>query len=390
MQDAHARAIATSTVQQAAPTRRKYHVPYVDLPALYREQRSEILAEIDAVYSTGAFILRPPVAEFERELSTYLGVEHCVGVNSGTDALYCSIEALDIGPGDEVITCAHTFVATIAAIARRGATPILVDVDPHGNMDPRAARAALTDKTRALLVVHMNGRCAQMAELSELCTQHGLHMIEDAAQAMGARHDGQFAGSFGVLAGFSLHPMKVLSVGGDGGFITCRDSDLLQRLLGLRNHGQSQGEVLEYGLSTRLDTVHAVVGRLRLTRLESWIERRRAIATRYEQGLAGIAGLQLPPAPSEGSYRDVYSSYVITCEDRDRLSQYLEQSGVECFVHWPSPIHQQPVWTSSLQLPQTEKISRTCLSIPVHPQLDEGQVDHVIAAIRTHYARRAA
>ena len=366
-----------------------FAVPYVDLPALYMEQREEILAAVDETFAEGDFILRPQVAEFERELGHYLSVRHCVGVNSGTDALYLSLEALGIGPGDEVITAAHTFVASIAAIARRGATPVLVDVGADGNVEPENVASAITARTRAMLVVHMNGRCCEMDALVALCEGRDILLVEDAAQAMGATYRCRCAGQFGVAAGFSLHPMKVLSVGGDGGFITCEGDWLAAKLRALRNHGQVEGVVREYGVSSRLDTLHAVVGRIRLRELNRWIARRREIAGHYQRAVGGVGDLQLPPAPQDGGRRDVYSSYIIRSARRDALVDHLLRRGIETAVFWRDPVYRQLGWSTSAKFPGTEALSRESLALPVHAQLCDEQVETVCSALREFFGERA-
>lgn len=362
-----------------------FRVPYVDLSAMYREQRDATLAAIDAVFDQAQFILRPPVARLERKLAAYVGASAAVGVNSGTDAIYLSLEALGIGPGDEVVTTSHTFVATVAAIVRRGATPVLVDVADDGNIDIDAVEEAMTDRTRMVVPVHMNGRCCDMPRLLAACERRNLHVVEDAAQALGASLESTRAGAFGVAAGFSLHPMKVLGVGGDAGFVTTSDARLAARLAALRNHGQVEGEYTEFGVSSRLDTLHAVVAELRMARLEPWIERRREVAARYDQAWIDIDELQRPPAPHEPKRRDVYSSYVVRTSRRDELETWLRARGVECFVHWRKPMHLHARLGLDARLPTTEAISATALSLPVHAQLRDEQVEIVVHEVREFF-----
>ncbi len=366
-------------------------VPYVDLPAHYAGMRQEILDILDRMHAQGRFILRGEVAEFETAMGGYLGVPHVVGVNSGTDALFLALHALGVGPGDEVITVAHTFVATVAAIVHHGATPVLIDIGADHNLDPARLEAAITPRTKAVIPVHMNGRMCDMAAILAIARRHGLKVVEDTAQGLGAKRDGRMAGTVGDIGCFSLHPMKNLSVGGDGGFITTRDPALDATLRCLRNHGQrSKDDLACFGFNSRLDNIHAAVALAKLPHLPRWLERRRALASRYSEALAGVGDLCLSARPrpeTDGPY-DVFSSYVITSGVRDALVAHLRASGIEIFIHWQVPLHRQPgLRLGGCSLPNTEALSRNVFSLPVQPELSDQDQSVVIDAVRAFFRK---
>jgi len=363
-------------------------VPYINLPKQYLTLREEIRQSLDEVFGSGSFILRSHVEEFEARIAELLGVQHVVGVNSGTDALYLSARALGLGPGDEVITVAHTFVATVASIAHCGAKPVLVDIRDDFNMDVTQLEQAISGRTRAIIPVHLNGRVCEMDTIMAVAQRHRLAVLEDAAQALCARYRGQAAGSFGNAGCFSLHPMKNLSVGGDGGFVGTNDADLADKLRLLRNHGQrSKEEIVCFGFNSRLDNLHAASALVKLKHLPQWNERRRLLARQYHEGLGGIPGLCLPPPPDEESlYYDVFSSYVVRTEQRDALQQRLEQAGIEVFAHWPIPLHhQRSLGLGSWHLPVTECLAQEVLSLPLYPELADEDQDRVIEEVRIFF-----
>jgi len=361
-----------------------YSVRYIDLPKQYQVLREEIQECLERVFSQGSFILRDDVAEFEAQMAQFLGVKHVVGLNSGTDALYLSARALGIGPGDEVITVAHTFVATIAAIVHCGATPVLVDIGDDFNMDISRIEAAITPRTKAIIPVHLNGRVCRMDVLMEVAAGHNLTVIEDAAQALSASYDGRAAGSFGNTGCFSLHPLKNLSVGGDGGFVSTDDDRIAAELRLLRDHGQlSKEEISFYGFNSRLDNLHAALALVKLKYLPEWIERRRILAAKYDELLRPIEKLVLPPPPDDSSaYYDVFSSFVVRTQERNALKHHLEENGVEVFVNWPKPLHQQEqLDLGNWKLPVTERMSKEVLSLPLYPELTDEDQEKVVSAI---------
>jgi dTDP-4-amino-4,6-dideoxygalactose transaminase len=361
----------------------QYQVPYVDLRTEFRELKDGLIEDLVTVGEDARLILRQEVQQFEAAAAEYLGIEHAIGVANGTDALMLALKALGIGPGDEVITVAHTFVATISVIANLGATPVLVDIQDDFNLDPNLLDAAVTGATRAVVVVHLNGRCCDMEPIRSLCERYGLELVEDAAQAFGSRYQGQAAGSFGAFGCFSLHPMKILHCFGDGGLVTTKDAELADRVRLLRNHGQrTKDEIVMFGVNSRLDNLQAAFLLRMMGRLNGQIQRRREIAGRYNRGLERVPGIVCPPMDGGGRF-DVFSSYVILSNERDRLRSHLLANGVEVFSHWEVPNHHQSaLGLSGFELPVTERVSREVLSLPIHGQLSNDQVDYVIEAIR--------
>ncbi|CAD6875089.1 DegT/DnrJ/EryC1/StrS family aminotransferase [Methylomonas fluvii] len=362
-------------------------VPYVGLKQEFEKRKNELLAAFVNVGESASYILREDVKHFEVAVTKLLGVRHAIAVNSGTDALFLALKALNIGRGDEVITVAHTFVATISAIVHSGAKPILVDIADDFNMSVELLRQAIGPSTKAIIPVHMNGRCCDMRSILAVAEEHDLSVIEDAAQSMGAQVDGVYAGNFGVINAFSLHPMKNLHCYGDGGFITTNDSNLADRLLRMRNHGQSESrELLEFGFNSRLDNLQAALLNVNFKYFHEDTERRRAIALRYHSRLSNCEALKLPRPPQNDAYFDVFSSYPIRCVNRDKLRSHLFNKGIECFTHWDKPLHKNSkIWSEKHALPMTESVSREVLSLPMHPFLSDEQCDYVISVIREFF-----
>ncbi len=368
----------------------KYRVPFVDYPTHYRRIRKEIDAAIKAVLNGGDFILRQQLRDFESHIADYVGVDYAVGVNSGTDALHLSLLAAGIGPGDEVITVAHTFVASVAVIKHCGATPILVDVGKDFNMDMEQVEPAITPKTKAIMPVHLNGRPCDMARLMTIARRYNLLIIEDAAQALGAAFEGKKAGSFGLAGCFSFYPAKILGGFGDGGIVVTNNQEVAKKVRLLRDHGQDRetGDILGYGFNSRLDNLQAAILDVKLKHLPDWIKRRRKLANLYERGLSGLSQVKTPPPPQEGRYFDVFTNYVIRAEKRDELVNYLRESGIEILISWPKSMHHHPaLGLRHFSLPETEKISQEVLSLPLFPELGEDKVEFVIESIRNFYKR---
>ena len=362
-----------------------YRVRFVNYPEQYRRLKFEIDAAIRRVLENGDFILRQDVREFEERLATRLGVKHAIGLNSGTDALYLSLLALGIGPGDEVITVAHTFLATVGAIVNCGATPVLVDVGEDYNMDVELAAKAVTARTKAIIPVHLNGRMCDMVQVMNLAESNGLSVIEDAAQALGARFMGRVAGSFGATACYSFYPAKILGTPGDGGMVVTSDDALARQLRGLRDNGRVnwQDQVIGYGFNSRLDNLHAAILNVKLVHLDEYVARRREIARLYHETLGGLPGLLLPPPPSEdGAFYDVYQNYVVRTPRRDELAAHLKEQGIETLISWPVPMHhQQALKLLRFHLPVTEAVSREVLSLPMYPEMSDVDLRAVVDAV---------
>jgi len=357
----------------------------------YLAQQNEIAAAAARVLAGGRYILGEEVEQFEKEFAAFLGAGGAVGVASGTDAVELALRALGIGPGDAVITVSHTAVATVAAIERAGALPMLVDVDPQTYaIDPGCIKDALDSgaapgRVRAILPVHLYGHPAPMEPLMELARRHGLFVVEDCAQSHGAKLAGRTTGTFGELSAFSFYPTKNLGAFGDGGLVAGSDPALLDRVRSLREYGWKERYVSSVpGVNSRLDELQAAMLRVRLTRLAAENARRGEIAARYTAGLAG-APITLPTVAAGAA--PVWHQYVIECDDRDALRQRLEQAGIGTGVHYPMPVHLQPAYRGRVccagPLPCTERAAGRIVSLPMSPHLADAEIDRVIAAIRS-------
>jgi len=361
-----------------------YRVPFVDPRAHYRRLKPEIDDAIISCLSQGDLISRRQLHEFEEHLAAFVGVKYAVGVNSGYHALHFALLAAGVGPGDEVVTVAHTFVATVSAIIHAGATPVLVEIGDDYNMDPEAIEAAITCRTKALLPVHLNGRVCEINRIQTIAERHGLAVIEDAAQALGATCGGRRAGSFGLSGCFSFYPFKILGGFGDGGAITTDDPRVARLASLLRDNGEDRqtGEYLCHGHTALLDNVQAAVLDVKLKYLPQWIAHRRAIAERYRRHLTTLPGLELPHFNSDDRF-DVYQNYVVRLADREALKRHLSNEGVETLVHWPKPLWQHAALRlPDPGLPKTERLCREVLSLPMSAETDVEQVDYVARAIR--------
>lgn len=368
-----------------------FAVPFQDLPLQIRQLRTELDQAIGRVLTHGKFILGPEAAAFEREWSAFVGTQHTIGVGSGTDALQLVLRALKIGPGDEVITVANTFIATAEAVSYTGARPVFVDCDPdYYLIDPAAVAAAITPRTRAIIPVHLYGQPSNVEPLLELCRRRGLHLIEDAAQAHGATlSDGRRCGALGVAAGFSFYPGKNLGAFGDGGAVTTNEEALARELRLLRNWGS----VVKYhhevrGYNSRLDTLQAAVLSVKLTRLAAWNESRARVASWYEEELRDCPAVILPrAAPWTG--RHVYHLYVVRLREHDRDStvQRLAEKGVQAIVHYPVPIHRQRAYMDlgykKGAFPTAERTAHSILSLPMFPEMTRAQCAAAAEALRS-------
>jgi dTDP-4-amino-4,6-dideoxygalactose transaminase len=363
-------------------------IPQFDLTRQYAALEPEIETALRRVLRSGRFILGPEGEAFEAECRRQLGLGHVIGVASGSDALKLVLAGLGIGPGDEVVTPAFSFVASATAIIEVGATPVFADVDPATlTLDPDRAAAAITPRTRALIAVHLYGLPAAMGPLRALAERHGLHLIEDAAQAIGATLGGEPAGALGVAAAFSLYPTKNLGAYGDAGLVATRDPALAERLRRMRNHGQTQKYAhAELGWTSRLDELQAAILRVKLRHLPAWTAARRAIAGRYAAGLAGLP-LRLPAAPPGAA--PVYHQYTIRTPRRDALAKHLGEAGIGTACHYPQPIPAQPLFRArgydATAFPAAWAASQEVLSLPCFPELRPDELDAVVAAIRAFF-----
>lgn len=360
-------------------------VPYLDLKAQYHSIKQEIDAAIASVLESSQFVLGREVAAFEREFAAYCGASHCIALNSGTSALHLALLAAGVGPGDEVITVPFTFVASVAAVLYAGARPVLVDIDPQSfNMDPAAVEAAITPRTKAILPVHLYGQPVDMDPIMEVAGRHNLVVIEDAAQAHGAKYKGRPVGSIGHIACFSFYPTKNLGAYGEGGAVTTNNTQCAETIRRLRDWGQDRKyhHVLR-GYNYRMEGLQGAILRVKLRHLEIWTERRRAVAQQYHEALRDC-GLTLPHEMPWA--RHVYHVYTLRSEERDALQAALSAEGIQTAIHYAIPAHLQPAYADlgyrEGDLPRAEIACKQVLSLPMYPELSTPAVAHVTAAVR--------
>ncbi len=360
-------------------------VPFLDLKAQYASIRDEIRVALDRVMDSQQFILGPEVEALEREIAAYCGCKHAIGVSSGTDALLVALMALGIGPGDEVITPAYSFFATAGTIARLGARPVFVDMDPASfNIDASSIASQITSKTRAILPVHLFGQMAEMEEIMNVAAKHELPVIEDAAQAIGAERGGRRAGSVGTAGCLSFFPTKNLGAFGDAGMVTTNDASLADRARMLRMHGFRSRYVNEIlGGNFRLDALQAAVLRVKLRYLDRWTESRRGNAAEYRRLLP--RGVVLPV---ESPGRHIYNQFVIRHPRRDSLMEKLRSEGIGCEVYYPLPSHLQPCFAGlgyqAGDFPASEEASLESLALPIYPELSLPMIQRVSAVVTAH------
>ncbi len=361
--------------------------------AAYRAQQAEIDAALRGVLEGGQYVLGETVSAFERDFASWHGAAHGVGVANGTDALHLGLRALDLKPGDEVIAPSLTAVATVAAIEMTGAVPVLADIEPaFCTLAPAAVAAAISPRTRAVLAVHLYGQPADVESLAALCALHGLALVEDCAQAHGARLQGRRVGTRGHFAAFSFYPTKNLGALGDAGLVLTDDAPLAERVARLRQYGWVEAQhSVEPGWNSRLDPLQAAVLSVKLQRLEANNARRRELAARYTAGLASLP-LELPRVRPGGEH--VFHLYVVRCADRtsrDGLLAHLAGQGIRAAVHYPRGVHEQPGYADRLRstsLDETGKVTATALSLPLYPELGEVDQARVITAVRGYFGAR--
>jgi dTDP-4-amino-4,6-dideoxygalactose transaminase len=374
-------------------------VPYLDLQAQYRTLRSEVVSALEEICESTSFAQGRITSEFETKFAAYCEVDHCVTLNSGTSALHLALRCLDIGPGDEVITVAMTFIGTAWAISYVGATPVFVDIDPaRRTMCPSNLEAAITPRTKAIIPVHLYGMPAEMDHIKLIAERHGLPIIEDAAQAHGARYRGKRVGQFGKIACFSFYPSKNLGAYGEGGALVTNDASIAQRARSLRDHAQSQKYLHdEIGYNYRMDSFQAAVLAIKLKRLDAWNAARADRAAYYTELLAN-SSYKLPTHFSDSEC--VWHCYVIEAPERHRVRSVLHEAGIETGVHYPVPIHLQKVYAhlgyKPGDLPVTERLCQHCLSLPIYPELSKEKIFTVASILldlerqRSPFSKRSA
>jgi dTDP-4-amino-4,6-dideoxygalactose transaminase len=360
-------------------------VRFLDLREQHALLKDELRTAFEHVVDSGWYIQGNELEQFEKDFAAYCGTQYCVGVGNGLDALHIILRAMEIGPGDEVIVPANTFIATWLAVSYAGAVPVAVEPDPTThNINPGSIRDAISDRTKAIMPVHLYGHPAAMDEINAVARQHGLKVIEDAAQAHGARYGANRAGSLGDAAGFSFYPGKNLGAIGDGGAITTNDPQLADKLKLLRNYGSAKKyEHQLCGFNSRLDEIQAAFLRVKLKKLDEWNARRRAIAERY---LFGLKGTKVSlPVIGKGC-EPVWHLFVVRCPNRAQLREHLAGCGVETLIHYPKAPHLQPAYAALKQgagsYPISEQLQNEVLSLPIYPQMPEALVAHVINSVR--------
>jgi dTDP-4-amino-4,6-dideoxygalactose transaminase len=361
------------------------NVPFLNLAAQYASLKSELAPAVEQVLASGHYVLGPNVAAFEQEIAAFVGSRFAIGVNSGSDALTLALRALDIGPGDEVITTPFTYIAPAESIHQMAARIVFADIHPRTfNLDPVDVVRRITPRTRAIIPVHLFGQAAQLDDFVSLCQARGLALVEDCAQAIGATYRGQPVGRFGDVGCFSFYPTKNLGADGDGGMIVTSDEALARKLKMLRVHGIERRYFHElHGYNSRLDEIQAAILRVKLRHLPGWNARRAALAERYS---AGLAGLPLEtPATCELNHH-VFHVYALLTDQRDELQQFLAERGVPSIIYYPQPLHQQKVYDElgygADDFPVAGAISARILPLPMYPELTDEQADYVISTIR--------
>jgi dTDP-4-amino-4,6-dideoxygalactose transaminase len=368
------------------------NIPFVDLKAQYATIKDEINAAIGGVLERCDFILGKAVEEFENEFAAYTGAKHCVAVASGTDALFLAMKAAGIGPGDDVLVPANTYIATALAVTQAGATPVFVDMNPASfNIEPKQLEKRITKKTRAVIPVHLYGQPADMDAVTAFARKHDLKVIEDACQSHGAMYHGKRCGTFGEAGCFSFYPGKNLGAYGDGGAVTTSDPALAEKVRLLRNYGQRvKYEHDMKGGNSRLDTLQAAILRVKLKRLDGWCKARFRNAVRYSELLKEVPAVRAPAFDKSIELSHVFHLYVVSVPRRNELLNFLKDKGVNCVIHYPIPIHLQKAYAElgygRGAFPETEKAADEIMSLPMFPELTGEQMRYVVDQLKAFYA----
>lgn len=363
-------------------------VPFFNYPALFAEHEAEYMDTVHDVLKRGAYIMQRDLADFESELAAYLGCKHAIGVADGTAALVFSLKAAGIKPGDEVIVSSHTFIATAAAVNHVGATPVIADCLADSMIDPESVRRMIGPKVRGIMPTQLNGRTCDMDALCAIADQHGLAIVEDSCQAMGARYKGRPAGLFGIAGSYSFYPAKTLGCFGDGGAVVTDSDEAATLIRTLRDHGRgSDGKVRMFGHNGRLDNIQAAILRLKLERYDESIARRRAIAARYQERLGDMVQILLPPPPeANGDRFDIFQNYEIQADRRELLREHLAAQGIGTIVQWGGwMLHQFDDLALRSDAPYAEAMSQRYMMLPMHHLLSDDDVDHVCDQVVEFY-----
>ncbi len=362
-------------------------VPYVNIGVQYKDLKEEIFNSLDKLFDSGMFILGEEVSQFEETFAAYCEADYSVGLNSGTDALFLGMKALGIECGDEVIVPPNSFLASASACQLIGAVPVFVDVNDDFTLDHTKIEAAITENTKAIMPVHLTGRPADMDEIMAIAKKHNLKVIEDSAQAVGAKYKGKKVGSIGDVGCFSLHPLKNLSAAGDGGMLTTNNKEVYDYMLKARNHGLKNRDECEFwSYNSRLDAVQAAILNVKIKSTDKWNNRRREIAHKYQAALSNVVDVPM----DDENYHSVYHTFIIKTPKQLELQAFLQENGIGSKIHYPMPIHYQEAASklncSKGDFPVTEKQATEILSLPVYPELADEQVDYVIAKITEFFS----
>jgi dTDP-4-amino-4,6-dideoxygalactose transaminase len=371
-------------------TRTSRDVPFFNYRGAFTAIEDQLVDSMRDLVRRGAFIMQKELADFETAVADFLGVKHALGVGNATDGLLFAFRAAGMQPGDEVIFPSHEMVAGPAAVHYAGGVPVPVDIGLDRLLDPAAIEPAITERTKFIMPVQLNGRTCDMDAIQKIADKHSLQIVEDAAQALGSKFRGRFAGSFGVAAAFSFYPAKILGCLGDGGLVVTNDDSVAAQMRLLRDHGRDEsGDVVMWGLNSRLDNLQAAVLHMQFRDYESIIEHRRALAARYHERLGTLPHVHLPPAPVEGGdHFDVYQNFEIEADRRDELKEFLKSRGIGTLLQWGGKgVHQFPKLGFHQSLPVTEKFFERCLMLPLNMMVSLDDADYVSAAVREFYAR---
>jgi dTDP-4-amino-4,6-dideoxygalactose transaminase len=364
-------------------------IPFFNYRQAFAEREDEFLEIMRDIIRRGAFIQQRDLADFEDALARYLGVPFAIGVGNATDGLVFALKAANVGPGHEVIFPSHTMVATAAAITHVGATPVPVDCGADHLIDANEVARAVTPATRAIMPVHLNGRTCRMDEIQAIADKHDLLIVEDAAQALGSRYRGRFAGTFGIAGAFSFYPAKILGCFGDGGAVVTSDAEVARRVRLYRDHGRNEsGEVELWGFNSRLDNLQAAILHAQFAEYDTIISRRRTIAALYHELLSDVGELALPPAPDADSHHfDVFQNYEIQADRRDELRAHLSKNGIGTIIQWGGKaVHQFKGLGLNAKLPATERLFERCLMLPLNMTVTDEEVRYIARAIRDFYS----
>ncbi len=363
-------------------------IPFFNYSHFFESQEAELTVIFKEVGCRGAFILQKDNREFEKHLAEYTGAKYAIGVANGTDALIIALRAAGIGAGDEVIFCSHTYVATAASIHFAGATPIAADCGPDHMIDSDSVRQKITAKTKAIMPTQLNGRTADMDALQAIADEYNLIIIEDAAQGLGSKFKGKMAGTFGLAGTISFYPAKTLGCLGDGGAILTNDEEMYHKMNLLRDHGRDEkGEIVAWGLNSRLDNLQAAFLDAQLKRFPKVVKRRRQMADLYQRLLSDISSLTLPPAPDmDTRYFDAYQNYELEADNRDALRDFLKQNGIGTLIQWGGKaVHQIEQLGVRASLPVTEAVFKRCMMVPFNTSLSDEDITYVCGKIREFY-----